>query len=186
MKSGFTILVLIFLNTHSYPQVTQHGSLWGDYFIRKDFFMQLSICEDSNWHFTNCIAMLLKTVHGNHEPDCDFFEVNGKYEIVDSILLLKAKNDQLFFSLKIIDTLNLQVVYAKEGLISGDYLNRTMAFYPGHYCSGYPENYDLIRWVIFDDRNELWTFRTPGNILTSKDYEIEKLSNGYWRKNEDE
>ncbi|MBE0660974.1 MAG: hypothetical protein IH597_00780 [Bacteroidales bacterium] len=184
MKLLFTILALILFNDSSYPQSTQQESLWGEYIIQKEYFMQLSICEDNYWHFTNFIAMLLKKTHSYHDPDCNFFEVNGKYEIVDSIIFLYDNNDQLFFSLKILDTLNIQVSYAKDGLTNGDFLNRTTAFYPGHYCSGFPENYDLIRWIIFEDRNELWRFGKPGNIFTSKDYEIGKLPNDYWRKNE--
>ena len=61
-----------------------------------------------------------------------------------------------------------------------------MSFFPGHLCASYLYNFELIRWIIFDEKNEIWRFNTTGGIFGSKDYKVDTLQDGYWKKNKED
>ena len=181
MKSLIVVLFMLLFNNYSHAQENRFGNLWGVYFIDYDPRISLNICELNRWFFTTCTIQGIP-VHevGNN---CDIiFEAEGDIIFKDSILYLKDKNDTLFLSFKIVDTLNLQVIYATDFLNKGDYLNRSMSFFPGHSCGSYLHNLEIIRWEISD--NKLYRYNSLGGFFDSKAYVIHKLPDGYWKKNE--
>lgn len=185
MKWFFTLFFILLFDNYSNAQENKFGNLWGEYVTDEHLQISLNICECNKWFFTTCV-MPYGGVHEN-ETNCDnILEVEGSYILMDSILYLKDKNGILFFSLKVLDTLNLQIFYSKNVLKKGEYLNRTLSFFPGHTCASYLSNFELIKWIIFDDKNEIWKFNTTGGIFRSKDYKIEALPDGYWRRKSEE
>lgn len=178
------MFILLFAD-YSNGQETGFGNLWGEYIVDKHLQISLNICENNKWYFTTCTVSEIP-VHETKNK-CDIiFKAEGDFSVKDSLVYLKDKYDTLCFSLKVVDTLNLQVVYAKNVLKKGDYLNRTMSFFPGHLCASYLYNFELIRWIIFDDKNEIWRFNTTGGIFGSKDYKVDTLQDGYWKKNNED
>lgn len=175
--------IIIFNKLHA--QDITNCNIWGNYSIKKDFLMELTICEENKWHFTNCFEKLEITAHNTtYTLNCDFFEIDGYYKIKEKCIFFFDESDSLFFLMNIIDTLNLQVVFARKGLEKDEYLNRYTSFFQGHYCYSFPENFELIKWYIESDKNELIKFKKPCNILISKDNEVIELPNNYWKKNE--
>jgi hypothetical protein len=184
MKFLFLIFLSVTLTYNVQSQTHMFDNLWGEYEYDKNTQISFKICEQNEWSFTNCHVKWWIDSHGEQIADCinDYFEISGKYCFIDSIIYLNSRNDSLFFVLKIIDTLNLLVLYAKDFFEKGDYLNRTMAFFPNHYCGFGLPDYNNLRWIIFH-AGEIWLFKRPENFLISKDFEIIKLHEGYWKKN---
>lgn len=184
MKLFFLVAFYLIAN-HLKSQTADFGNLWGKYEYDNNLQISLKICEENKWTLTNCPVKWVLDTHGEQIPDCvnSLLEFSGNYNIMDSVIYLYSKNDSLFSILKIIDTLNLQVLHSKEIFGEGVYLNREMAFFPNHYCDFGLPDYNNLRWIIFN-AGEIWLFKRPENYLISKDYEIIKLPEGLWKKNE--
>jgi hypothetical protein len=162
--------------------MTEPINILGDYFAGKNKKIQLSLCEGNNWYYTsNCIAEILTNpISSSPEQRQRPIEKIGYYSITDSIISLKDWNDVLFCDLKIVDTLNLQVVFSKETFSTGDYLNRAICYFPVSECNNFKANTNVVKWQIFD--HELIEFDTIGGVFKSK-YKIKRLSNTYWKGN---
>ena len=186
MKRIFVFLVVIFLNGYTYSQTIDQVSLEGGYIIDRDYQINLTICEHNQWFFTSCMIPEISDTNGFYTL-CESFESSswGAYTIADSVLYLKDRSDSLFLSLKVIDTLNLLVIYASKTLQKGEYLNKAIGFFSGYECGTYFQNIMNIKWHI--SGGELCRFKAPGNVFISDNYEIEFLpeGEGYWRKNEE-
>lgn len=176
MKFLLVFVLLLFFNNSGYSQNIAMKNLTGAYFADKDNKILISLCEKNEWYYTN-----------NCVPDVDPYHIFsygtksleqiGYSSLNDSIISLRDWNDILFFELKVIDTLNLQVVFAKETFAKGDYLNRTMDFFPGSFCGNYLANLHLTKWEISD--HNLYRFDTIGYWVKAK-HTVQRLTYRYW------
>lgn len=176
MKFLIALVLLLSANNNSFAQNIELKNLSGAYFADKDNRIQISLCERSEWYYTNNIATDPDT-YRRLSSGTRKIERIGYSSINDSIISLKDWNDILFFELKVIDTLNLQVVFAKETFVPGDYLNRGMAFFPGSFCGCYLANTHLIRWEISD--HYLYRYDTIGGWFKVEPA-VQRLTYRYW------
>lgn len=184
MRAFIVILFLLGLTQSVKPQMIKASDMSGLYFV--DVYSQaiLMICEDSNWFYTNCSFPSISVHEVSNNCDSIIVNVEGKYYYEDSCLYLIHRNSSLFFKLKIVDTLNLQIVYTTKILTQGLYFNRVAYFYPGYNCHSfsYGENLEFLKWSIEGD-DKLYRFPSLGYIFRSR-YSVEKLKPGYWKRNE--
>jgi hypothetical protein len=175
-------LFVIALITACFSQNIKIENLLGVYFADKDNKIQISLCERNEWYYTNNCVSQGNSNHGylNTTINQRSIERIGYSFVSDSIICLKDWNDILFFELKIIDTLNLQVVYSKETFETGEYLNRAMSFFSGSFCGNYMANTHLIRWEISD--HNLIRYNEIGGWFNSP-RTVQRLTNRYWLRN---
>lgn len=176
MKFLLVFVLLLFLDNSGFSQNIAMKNLTGAYFADKDHKIHISLCEKNEWYYTNSIVTNVDP-YRSLSSDTRKIERIGYSSINDSIISLRDWNDILFFELKVIDTLNLQVVYSKETFAKGDYLNRTMDFFPGSFCGSYLANINLTKWEICDDN--LYRFDTIGYWVKAK-HTVQKLTYRYW------
>lgn len=182
MKALIVAVVILIINQQAKSQNTNELDLTGLYII--DLYRQttLMICEDSRWHYTNCSVPQLAVHELMNACDSIIVEANGTYYLEDSVLYLKNLYDSLLLKLKVVDTLNLQIIFSSGILNQGLYLNRTTAYFSGYKCFYDLENIEFIRWV-FGSHDELYRFSSTGDFFKSKKYTVEKVKSGYWRTN---
>lgn len=183
MKIIIFVIFLLFQFQFAISQPISVSSVTGHYFVDKPSQKVLMICEDAKWYYTNCSVPQTPIHEECNNCDSILVEVVGTYHIKDSLLYLKNRTGSTTFILKVVDTLNLQIVFTAGIYYQGMYFNRMADFYPGFTCVPvfYLDYLEFCRWIIGDD--ELLRFSSLGFIFRSK-YTVEKLQPGYWKRNE--
>lgn len=185
MKLLFIVLFAL-LSQFARSQRTDYTDMTGVYFFDKDSKTLLNICESNEWFFTNCITKCItfpENMYTGVVYDCDtIVEEAGLYYLEDSILYLLDMNNTLQLKLIVCDTMNLQVKYTRKILSKGDYLNRVIAYFPGHVCSCYLANFDFFKWEVLDN-DEICIYHSLGGIFRANKKTIKKIKPGYWRSN---
>jgi len=183
-------LAIIFIISSSflclYSQKDYSNNIWGAYLNHEQHEMLLNICENNNWFFTTCQSCLTESPHvSEYNPSYDNFD--GTYEFINGNLELKNHFGDLIFLFRVVDTMNIKVIYAKQYLNCGDYLNRYSAFFKGHRCFS-PISDFFARWAIFDSVTEedtktykILRFSKPGFIFKNEEYEVGQLPDSIFK-----
>lgn len=173
-----------------YCQSNLSKNLWGAYFVSNEKGKLLNICENNEWYFTNCIAANIETSDMTYKDDCSFNDVFGIYKIKGDTLEMKDNKGEVFFLYQILDTMNLEVIYAHDFLDFGYYLNRHSAFFKGHSCRSVFYTDEFARWTVFeietDQPNktyEILRFTKPGFIFKNENYVVEQLPDSVFKEN---
>ncbi|HBZ66321.1 MAG TPA: hypothetical protein DEO70_05735 [Bacteroidales bacterium] len=182
MKAFFMLMFITFFSHFSKAQQIASVDLTGVFLIDRYPLVSLIICENNKWFYTTCSVPTFPT-HSNSNNCGSIIEARGGYSLEDSILYLRGTNDSLLVKLKVVDTLNLLVIFTKGIFKTGEYINRTLCYFPGYSCTYYIENMEFVRWEISDGK--LYRYYSLGGFFRSKNSSVETLPEGYWRSNED-
>lgn len=186
----FTVTIIILSSfLCSYAQIDYSNNIWGAYSSQEKHELMLNICEYNKWFFTTCQSCLAESPHfSEYNPSFDILD--GTYEFNDGNLELKNYFGDLVFSFHVVDTMNIKVIYAKQYLNSGDYLNRHSAFFEGHRCFS-PRTFSdfFARWAVFDLKSEedntktyeILRFSKPGFIFENEEHEVEQLKDSIFK-----
>ncbi len=185
----FTVTILIlssFLCSNSQKDCS--NKIWGAYLSQEQHELLLNICENNKWFFTSCQSCLAESPNlSEYNPSIDIFD--GTYEFINGNLELRNYFGVLVFSFQVVDTMNIKVIYAKQYLNCGDYLNRHSAFFEGQRCFS-PRTFSdfFARWAVFDliseedtKTYEILRFSKPGFIFENEEYEVEQLMDSIFK-----
>jgi hypothetical protein len=114
----------------------------------------------------------------------------GTYAFTDKNIELRDDIGELIFIFEIVDSMNIKLLYAKNNLFVGEYLNRHSSYFEGHRCSSSKSFNDFFaRWSVFilnkNDTNtyyEIIKFKNPGFIFKNEDYIVEQFQDSLFKR----
>lgn len=170
-------------------QTYNPDKFWGTYFLSGNKEKLLNLCEDKQWYYSNCISANIESTD-LLEHNCTHNDLFGEFEITGENIELRNYKDELLFSFQIVDTMNLKVVYAKNFLLAGSFLNRHSSFFRGHRCRSVFYSDEFARWSVNelnDDKSnksyEVLRFSKPGYVFKNESYKVEQLPDSIFKEN---
>lgn len=185
ISTSFIILSILFC---PYLHIDHSYNIWGKYLIHDNRELLLNLCENNEWFFTDCQSCLTEVAHSSYKSHSSSITY-GTYELINNNLELRNNIGELFFSLQVIDTMNIKVLYAKKYLDSGDYFNRYSSYFKGQHCSSSSSFSDFFaRWTVFDSKDsegnnyyEILRFTKPGFVFKNEEYEVGQLQGSIFK-----